>query len=781
MKPIQQFTKFFALLLLLIMYSFQANAQLTQTVRGTVVDVDTREPLIGAQVFVADLDEMLGTTTDAEGKFVLNNVPVGRRTIKCSYIGYGEFVRDNVQINSAKEYILDIELRSGIDASEVIVKAYTRNDAVNELAVMSVRRLDPEELQYHAATANDPSRLVMGFPGVQPSRDTRADVVIRGNSSAGLLWRLNGIDIPNPNHFARRGSSGGGITIFSSSMLGSSDFSVGAFPAEYGNAFSGVFDVNFRNGNMHNREHTIRAGLLGLDVATEGPIVKEKSSYLANFRYSTLGILNKMGIHLVGPRTDNNFYDLSFNVHHKGKKSTFNLWGIGGNSIEHFKPFDGDRTIFDDSYTYNFETNMGAIGASYNYLIDDKSYIKINAAVMGQRIVVSDDTLNQAGDEQFTLNYDDYTNNRMTLNAFYKRTFSKQFNMKVGALMSNLGYKFILREWDFDTRTQNEVINSDGNTLLTQPFVQFSYRPSDKLTLNAGLHSIFLALNNTSSIEPRASLKYQMSEKASLALAYGLHGRMLPLGSYFTEVNGTMPNFNLGMIQAHHFVAAYDQAVGKNYRIHLEAYYQNINNVPVNVARKYWMLNDVQSFATEALTGDGTGRNVGVDLYLERFFDKGAFFVLSGSVFNSTFSLPGDDTRYNTRYNSGVAGTFTGGKIFQINENTMIETGLKLLFNGGMPITPLLAGSENADGFRPVLDESQPFSDNVTPYFRPDIRIALRKNKAKSAYWLALDIQNVINRRNMDSLNYTFDRDLDSWTNRKQSPLTPILSFQLDF
>ncbi|MFK7946117.1 MAG: carboxypeptidase-like regulatory domain-containing protein [Saprospiraceae bacterium] len=776
----RKFIKLFILFLLFI--NGTLHAQLTQTIRGTVVDIDTREALIGANVYVADIEgENIGTTTDIDGKFILENVPVGRRTIKCGYIGYTEFVRDNIQINSAKEYILDIELKEGIAIEEIVVKAYTRNDAVNELSVMSVRRLDPEELQYHAAVANDPSRLVMGFPGVQPSRDTRADVVIRGNSSAGLLWRLNGIDIPNPNHFARRGTSGGGITIFSASMLGSSDFSVGAFPAEYGNAFSGVFDMNFRNGNMYNREHTFRAGLLGLDIATEGPIKKEKSSYLANFRYSTLGILNQMGIHLVGPRTDNNFYDLSFNLHHKGEKANFNFWGMGGNSIEIFNPSEEPREIFDDSYTYNFETNMGALGASMNYIIDSKSYIKVNAAVMGQRVVVSDDTLNAAGTEQFTLNYDDYTNNRISLSTFYKRTFNPKFNMKVGALVSNLGYKFILRQWDFDTETQNEIINNDGNTLLAQPYVQLSFRPSDKLTLNAGLHSIFLALNNTNSIEPRASMKYQITDKSSFALAYGLHGRMLPLGSYLTEVNGEMPNFDLPMIQAHHFVAAYDQTIGDNYRVHLETYYQTLGNVPINAARKYWLLNDVQGFATEALESEGTGQNIGLDLYLERFFSQGAFFVVSGSVFNSTFSLPNDDTRYNTRYNSRVAGTFTGGKTFQINDNTMIETGLRLMFNGGMPITPLMPGQENADGFLPTLDESRPFEDRIDPYFRPDLRVALRKNTPKFAYWLALDIQNVINRRNMDSLNYVFDRDEDSWVNRRQSPLTPILSFQIDF
>jgi hypothetical protein len=776
----KNFTKLLILFLLLCSINVEAQ-QLTQTIRGTVVDVDTREPLIGANVYVGDVeDNNIGTVTDIDGKFVLKNVPVGRRIIKCGYIGYGEFVRDNIQVNSAKEYILDIELKEGIMVDEIVVKAYTRNQAVNELAVMSVRRLDPEELQYHAATANDPSRLVMGFPGVQPSRDSRSDVVIRGNSSAGLLWRLNGIDIPNPNHFARRGTSGGGITIFSSAMLGSSDFSVGAFPAEYGNAFSGVFDMNFRNGNMYNREHTFKAGLLGLDIASEGPIKKEKSSYLVNFRYSTLGILNQMGIYLIGPRTDNNFYDLSFNIHHKGEKANFNFWGIGGNSIEVFRPEEELRAVFDDAYTYDFETNMGALGASMNYLIDSKSYVKVNLAVMGQRVVISDDTLSSDGDRT-TLNYDDYTNKRISLTAFYKRTFNPKMNMKVGALVSNLGYKFILNEWDFDTQQQNEVINSNGNTLLVQPYVQFSFRPTDKFTLNAGVHSIFLALNNTNSIEPRLSMKYQLTDKASLALAYGLHGRMLPLGSYFTEVNGELPNFDLEMIKAHHFVAAYDQALGDKYRLHLETYYQTLNNVPINTAEKYWMLNDVQGFATDALTNEGTGQNIGIDLFLERFFDEGVFFILSGSVFNSTFSLPNDDTKYDTQYNSRVAGTFTGGKIFQVNDNTTIETGLKLLFNGGMPITPLLGGAENADGFRPTLDVSRPFSERIDPYFRPDIRIALRKNREKFSYWLALDIQNVINRQNMDGLSYVFDRELDSWRNRYQSALTPILSFQIDF
>jgi hypothetical protein len=377
------FMKTLPLLFLICFTCYSALCQeLTQTIRGHVFDSDTKEPLIGAEVSILGSEPFIVTYTDDNGNYVLPKVPIGRQVVQCSYLGYGVFIRDNIQIVSVREYVLDIPLKAGINLEEIVIGAFQRNEAVNELFLASVRRIDPEELQYHAATAFDPGRLVMGFPGVQPSRDSRSDIVVRGNSSAGVLWRLEGIDIPNPNHFARRGSSGGGITIFSASLLGSSDFSTGAFPAEYGNAFAGVFDMKFRNGNMHKREHTFRAGLLGLDLATEGPIKEGKSSYLANFRYSTLGILNAAGIYLVGPRTDNNFQDFSFKIFNKGRRTQFSLWGIGGNSREFFRPNAMPWSTYSDYTSYSFNTQMGVLGTSWTLLLDSKSYFQINAALM---------------------------------------------------------------------------------------------------------------------------------------------------------------------------------------------------------------------------------------------------------------------------------------------------------------------------------------------------------------------------------------------------------------
>ena len=341
-------------------------AQSVQNIRGKVYDKDNRLPLIGANILVQGEKEF-GITTDMDGNFLLEGVPVGRYTLTCNYLGYSEFVTNEVLVTAAKEVQLEIALvEAKIDIETVTIKAKKfGNEPLNELAVISARSFGVEETQRYAASANDPSRMVVGFPGVQPSRDDRNDIIVRGNSAMGLLWRLEGIDIPNPNHFARRGSSGGGITVFSVSTLSNSDFYTASFPAEYGNAFSGVFDLKLRNGNKFQREHTFRAGMLGVEFATEGPIKSGKSSYLMNYRYSTLGILDAFGIRLVDERERNTFQDLSFklNFNSKNLKHDFSIWGIGGISEEFVEALEDQEEwrSFTDYMTRKFNTDLGVL------------------------------------------------------------------------------------------------------------------------------------------------------------------------------------------------------------------------------------------------------------------------------------------------------------------------------------------------------------------------------------------------------------------------------------
>ncbi len=762
----------------------------SQTIKGVVIDQDSRQPLIGATVMIENSDPSIGTSTDINGAFRLENVPVGRHQIRCQYLGYQVFLSDNIILNSAKELIVNITLiEAGHTTDEVVVTAFKHsNEALNTMSIVSTRSFSVEETQRYAASANDPSRMAMGFPGVQASRDSRSDIVIRGNSGIGLLWRLEGIDIPNPNHFARKGSSGGGITVFSVSMLDNSDFSTGAFAAEYGNAFSGVFDIHFRKGNKEKREHSFRAGLLGLDFSTEGPIKKGRSSYLINYRYSTLGLLNKMGVHLVGPRVDNNFQDLSINLYFpsENNKSTFTLWGIGGLSDE-FSTTDGDDPqqwqVFSDYLRRDFQTDMGAIGATHSYLINDQSFIKTSAAVMGQKILFINDTLDlnkQAG----IINEERYENVRYSLASHYSNKINSKLSLKTGLFLSNLSYDLFYQKAFAETPTTfTKIIDEKGSSLLVQPYAQMRYHPSPKWTLSAGIHTLFFSLNDTYSIEPRLAVKYDISEKSNLSFAYGKHGRILPIGSYFTQVENTMPNLELDIIQSHHFVLAFEQGFKNNMRLRTEAYFQNLFNVPVSADTNstYSILNATDGFATEALVNKGEGKNIGLDITLEQGFKNGFFFLFSGSIFNSTYSDVSGKF-YNTRYNSNIAGTFMGGKEWTLKKGGVFQAGLKLLANQGARKSPLINGAPASRFDREApWDESRPFEVQVAPYFRPDIRLSYRKDNPNSAWTIALDVQNVIGRDNEDGLDYSYDSDANEWTSRSQSGLTPILSFQIDF
>ena len=767
---------------------FSYSQNLIQDIRGVVIDKDSRRPLAGATVSIVEDSIQVAAITDSAGSFVLARVPVGRRRVQCSFSGYVSSITDNLIVNSAKEVEIIIEMEQYFrQEAEVVVKAPGNPKLpVNKMSVVSARSFTPEETNRYATSVNDPSRMAMSFPGVQPSRDTRSDINIRGNSAAGMLWRLEGIDIPNPNHFARKGSTGGGITIFSSSMLDNSDFSSGAFPAEYGDALSGVFDMRFRKGNNEKNGYTFKAGLLGLDLSAEGPIKKGQSSFLFNYRYSTLGILNALGFHLTDEREDNNFQDLSFNLSFpsKDKRSVFNVWGIGGLSKEDYAPVEdvADWDEYDDYAIYDFKTNMGAAGIGHSLQVGKTGLLKTSLAVMNQKITYADDTLNTQK-VPFTINDELYKNSRVSFAISYNRKLAKSVSWKTGLFISRIGYEFQQSLYDFETNVYNEnIIDGNGNTMQWQPYTQFNIKISPKLTFNAGVHVLYLALNKKSSVDPRTSLQYRINPHHSISFAAGRHGKTLPLGSYFYKApDGSLPNLDLDMMKSAHFIAAYDWLMKKNWRLHLEAYIQKLTAIPIvnDESRTFWLLNMLEGYANEALVSSGTGRNRGVDITLEKFFSKGWFMLTGFSVFNSMYE-PLNGVSYNTQYNSRSAGTLTAGKEWKWKKNKTFTVGGKTLYNGGMPITPLLAGAP-VNSREPVLDESRPYSEIVPAYFRLDTRISLRKDKTKTAWILALDIQNLLGIENTDALSRRYDPGTNQWIYKKSSGFVPVISYQIDF
>ncbi len=773
---------------LFILSPFLLFAQ-TQTIRGTVIDAHTLRPIEAVAVQVEGTAR--GALTDSAGAFKIEGIPVGRVRVKCTYLGYTPYFSDYIFLNSARGQVLEIQMAEDVDESldEVLITAQEHpKKALNDLAVVSARSFSAEETKLYAASVNDPGRMATSFAGVQVgTNEDENDILIRGNSSFGVLWRLEGIDIPNPNHFARPGTSGGGITVFSAQLLATSDFMAGAMPAEYGNAISGAFDMHFRKGNMDEQDHRIKLSLLGLDFSTEGPIKKGRSSYLLNYRFSTLTLLNKMGFELVGENIENNFQDFSFNLAFNGKnqRSFWTVFGISGLSAELYLPREDTAQWESPSHwTDRVErADMAAAGVTFRYLIDDKSYIKAVVAGMGGFIDRTRDTLTTLKVPS-RINTEEYFDRRISASLTYQRKFSLRTRLKIGTHASQIFYRFSRNRTPLGTQQFSVLVDGEGSTQLLQGYAQLSHKASQRLTLNVGVHAILFALNNTTSLEPRLSLQYKVNRRHTVAAAYGLHGQVLPMGTYFavlTDDQGvaSQPNMNLPLVKSHHAVLSYNAILGQQFRLRTEVYYQWLFNVPIrpDINETYWMLNNQSGFAEWALVSEGTGENYGLDVAVEKFFSKGYYLLLTGSTYSSTYKAL-DGVRYNSRFNTRFSSSLTTGREFAIKGKNVLQGGLRAMLNGGFRYTPADPARSAMEGrFVPIPTFS--YRDQVEPYFRLDGRIAYRINGKKSASIISLDIQNVLNRKNTTRLDY--NPATNEFFLRTQGEILPVLGYQVDF
>ncbi len=765
----------------------------TQTLKGRILDKSVRSELIGASVQIGigtgAASNLRGTVTDANGQFRFEKLPLGKYTITVSFLGFKNAVIPNIELNAGKETDLTIELEEHIlVGKEAVIRAtIDKEKPLNELSTVSTRTFSVDETRRFAAGFSDPARMAVSFAGVVAGTDGNNHIVIRGNAPNGLLWRMEGVDIPNPNHFSSTGTSGGGISIISAQLLSNSDFSTGAFAAEYGNALSGVFDLRLRKGNSDRREHTVQVGVLGVDLATEGPfrMGKNTGSYLVNYRYSSLSMLAAMGVPLGDEVTK--FQDLSFNIAMPaGKIGTFSLFGIGGLSSS-INAGEADSSLWkansEKKYPYDFLANTGAIGLTHNKTWGGDTWLKT--------ILAASKTENTTLADQFVLpNYArrrEYESSagqqKITVSTVLSHKFSARHYLRTGVYVHFLGYDFSQSDRDEDENRLVEQLRQRGNTESVQAFAQWQYRPTERVTFNAGLHSLALLLNKTASIEPRTGLKYAFSDRQSISIGYGLHGQLQPLGVYFLkDENGKLINPDLEMTKSQHFVLAYDQMLRKNLRLKTEVYHQKLFNAPVNRGEKtsFSMLNQYSDTPFEVLENTGRGRNFGLELTLEQFLSRGFYFLASSSIFKSEYR--GSDKIWrNTLFDSGYASTLTAGKEWdwaKKGRDRSFGLNMKLVSVGGHWQTPIDLAASIAEGGE-VLDEKRAFSEKLPDYFRLDVGVKLKRNYRRLTSTVSLDIQNVTNRKNIGGKYYDAENfEVKYW---EQAPLLPILAYKLEF
>ena len=766
------------------------SQQLTQTVRGNIIDKVSNEPMVGAVIIVNGIDPVIGSVADIDGNFKLLNVPVGRQNISITMLGYKTITMTNVLVNSGKELVLNIPMDEELNVTQEVTVTADKNkkEPLNNMAGVSARTFSVEETQKFAASVNDPSRMATSFAGVVSGGDFNNKISIRGNSPYGLLWRMEGADIPNPNHFANPATSGGGISILSAQTLSNSDFITGAFPADYGNALAGVFDLRLRKGNNEKHEYTIQAGFMGLDVAAEGPFKKGYGgSYLVNYRYSTLSFLKRIGVPIGDGVT--NFQDVSFNFYMPTKKAgSFEVYGFGGLSDEVDKAQrDTSKWEYDyQRYDSRFHSNTGAAGLKHLISLGSNSYLQTNVVMSATDIGYVQEKLSP--EMAATRDYEetDYRG-RALISTVFNHKFNAKHSMRAGAYYNQYGFKVYKEFLNNDLGKFETQLDATGNATTLQAFAQWKYRVDEQLTVNTGVHVLSMPSNHSTSVEPRFSARYQLDDVQTVSVGYGLHSQMQPVGIYEAQVlqaDGTYkkPNEDLGFNKAHHLVLGYERSLTKYMYVKTELYYQHLYNIAVGAdsASTLSTLNVVENYLTEQMINAGKGRNYGLELTLEQFTHNDMYFLLSGSLYNSEY-MAQDKVWRNTRFNANYAFSFTAGKEMKVGKSEKDRTlgiNIRTIYTGGFRETPLDLNGSIAKG-EAVYQEDKAFEGRIHDYLRLDVRVSIRRNRAHSTSTLALDLLNATNHKNV--YGSYFEAQSGTVKTDYQMPLLPVLSYRVEF
>lgn len=760
----------------------------SQNLKGRVVDKDTRQPLEGVNVVMLNTAVFTATTTDADGRFLFEKLRAGRYNFKLSMMGYHDALLNNITVTSGKETVLQVDMQEKINSiTEVVVSAgKNKGSANNEFAPISARSFSMEETRRYAGTLNDPARMVQTFPGVISANDENNAIVVRGNSPRGILWRMEGVEIPNPNHFAgSEGTSGGGVAMLSANMLGNTDFLSGAFPAEYGNALSGVMDLNLRKGNNEKHEFTLQAGILGAEAALEGPFSKKsKASYLVNYRYSTLELFALTGFKIGGDVTPK-YQDLSFNFSWPTKRAgTFTLFGLGGMSSLGTKVVR-DTTKWESIIDKSEERQhyyMGTTGITHLYLIDPKTYVKSVLSLSYTNSANFTDTFNTSF-EPTTIDDNKYAYLTTRFSFLLNRKIDQRNLVRTGLYYTAQWYNLRDRSFDYLNNQLVTSLQQQGNTHLFQLYWQWKYRFTDNLSITSGLHFTYFLLNKRAAVEPRINMEWRPAFGHTVSVGAGLHNRTDAVSTYVANVStaADVTNRFTDMSKAFHAVAGYDFVFLKDFRLHTEVYYQYLFSLPTGsgVNAAFSVINENDGFVTIPLNNKGRGVNYGVELTLEKFFSKNYFFLITTSLFNSRYK-GNDGVWRNTAYNGNYVLNVLGSKEFVLGKKKINLIGItaKVLFRGGMRTTAIDLEASIAAG-RTVRKESELFEEQLPPYFRVDFGTYFRRNKKRWSWILSFDAQNIINRENVAQKVY--DPQRKEIRVIRNLGIVPVISWKVEF
>jgi hypothetical protein len=765
---------FYSIFLLVLITIPAAGQDLTQTVRGTIIDADSRLPLIGAQVILIDSSPLKGSSSDVHGRFRLDHIPIGRISLRLSYLGYETVIIPNLIVNSGKEVILDLEMRlAAISMDELVVtQDMEKGAALNDMAIVSSRSISAEETNRYPGGFNDPSRILSNFAGVTNSQDGSTDIIVRSNSPKYLQWRLEGVPITNPSHFADQNAIGiGGLSTLNNNVLATSDFYTGAFTPEYGDALSGVYDVRLRSGNNETYEAVFGLGILGTDLTFEGPLKKGYGgSFLVNYRYSTISLIDQLGlIPDIGgvPKFQDATFKVVLPTEKLGRFSLFGLAGLSHLDFEDVTPTiwqtPGNRgqipAIRED---FNKDAHLLNLGLHHTITLNSSSYLKSTLAFSQEGITdrvfeidtADSETVNESGR---LLNFNSKIKKSATRAGItYHNRLNARNTFQTGSHFTLFDYNY--RQSQLSDHSSGRVVLNDFQEQAStiSNFFSWQFRPHQDITVVSGLHITNVLLNSQSTLEPRIAVNWRITPSGTFHAGYGNHSTMESIHHYFAQIEAedgtiTQPNQDLGLLRAHHFVAGYEQRLGTNMRGKIELYVQDLYNLPVenDETSSFATINEGLELRYFDLVNEGTGRNYGVEVTLERFFSNSYYFVLNGSLYNSAYTAL-DGMKRNTKFNGNYLANIIIGKEFNNlgkSNNQTLLINAKAFFGGAQKIIPLLRDSQGNLNIDPAnnrfWDYDRAYEDGLDDIYAITLSASYKWNKPNTTHELFLDLINI--------------------------------------
>ena len=775
-----------------------AQEKFVETVRGVVVSGDPAHELVQASIYVVGSNPAIGTVTDEQGNFAFR-VPAGRQKLRIISVGF-QMQEIDILVNTGKEVVLNVVLEPllfELKGVEVVAK-HDKSRPINKLTVTGARTFSTEETFRFAGSLGDPARMVRSFPGVIPANDSRNDIIIRGNSPIGVQWSLDGVEIPNLNHFNTGvGMTGGQVTMLNTNLLANSDFHMSAWPAPYGNAMAGIFDLQMRKGNNQKHEFWGQMGFNGIEAGSEGYFSKNNtSSYLVSYRYSIPDLMEKLGFYSgITPKYQDFTMKLNFDINKKNQLSVIGLYGSSGinfvTSEVGMVEFDEDLLgQYDQRIKIDAKTYILGVTHRVDFTTKTKLTTLLSLVRSDTHMPVDTMSMTQPNAEWQPLWDEKALEDKYSCYSKIEHRFSYASLIEAGVKYDLYNVNYLEKESYSDERGFFTNVDKKGSFGLWRVYTQYRQNIASRLILTGGLHGMYLDMNNTYSVEPRFGARYTPVSKHTFALAGGLYSQMIPRSFYFIRTltpqgEIELSNKKLGFMKSAHADFSYSWSFASDWHFKAETYYQWLYNIPVkNDPNETYTILQAGGAGENVimregnLVNKGTGKNYGVEFTVEKFMSKNYYLLFNSTLYRSTYTNGFNKKEWSTVFDGKYLFNLASGYELTLKKGWTLFADIKGSLAGGTRYTPVLE-EESKKERKVVFDITRMNELQLRNYFRTDLRIGYRRNGKKFTDELALDLQNLTNQRNIYSLIY----DIDEGTYKETllQGFVPMVTYRVNF